>query len=84
MIGDGKVSIPFEFPQIPFDDYWEVASGRARAHSMFTAMDSLPTLKTVQSFLVEETLRRTGGNVAAAAAMIGVSRQALHQRLKNT
>lgn len=40
----------------------------------------LPTLKGVQDLLVAEALRRTGGNQAAAADLIGVSRQALHKR----
>jgi len=72
------------FPAMSSDDDREAPLGCTRAQSMFAAMDSLPTLKTVQTLLVEEALRRTGGNIAAAAGMIGVSRQALHQRLKNT
>jgi DNA-binding NtrC family response regulator len=41
----------------------------------------LPTLKRVCAELVQEAMRRTGGNQALAAAMLGVSRQALNKRL---
>jgi DNA-binding NtrC family response regulator len=41
----------------------------------------LPTLKRVCAELVQESMRRTGGNQALAAAMLGVSRQALNKRL---
>ncbi|SDL51647.1 DNA-binding transcriptional response regulator, NtrC family, contains REC, AAA-type ATPase, and a Fis-type DNA-binding domains [Maridesulfovibrio ferrireducens] len=42
---------------------------------------SLPTLKEVCDELVEETMRRTDNNQATAAAILGVSRQALNKRL---
>jgi len=41
----------------------------------------LPTLKRVCTELVHEAMRRTGGNQAMAASMLGVSRQALNKRL---
>ena len=41
----------------------------------------LPTLKRVCAELVMEAMRRTGGNQAMAAGMLGVSRQALNKRL---
>ena len=41
----------------------------------------LPTLKRVCAELVQEAMRRTGGNQAMAAGMLGVSRQALNKRL---
>jgi DNA-binding NtrC family response regulator len=43
----------------------------------------LPDLKTLGGLLVDEALRRTGGNQAAAAALLGISRQALNQRLRS-
>ena len=43
----------------------------------------LPTLKGVCAELVMEAMRRTGGNQAMAAGMLGVSRQALNKRLNN-
>lgn len=41
----------------------------------------LPTLKHICAELVREAMRRTGGNQAMAASMLGVSRQALNKRL---
>ena len=42
----------------------------------------LPTLEEVTRQLVLEALRRSDGNRAAAARLLGISRQALHQRLQ--
>ena len=42
----------------------------------------LPTLKEIQRLLIDEVLRRTAGNQAAAATLLGVSRQALNKRLR--
>ncbi len=42
----------------------------------------LPTLKQVEQQLVDEALRRAGGNQAIAAMMLGITRQALNKRLK--
>jgi DNA-binding NtrC family response regulator len=39
------------------------------------------TLKEMEERLVEQALERTGGNQGAAAAMLGISRQALNKRL---
>jgi DNA-binding NtrC family response regulator len=41
----------------------------------------LPTLQEAEEFLVQETLRRAGGNQGVAASMLGISRQALNKRL---
>jgi DNA-binding NtrC family response regulator len=43
--------------------------------------EKLPTLKEAQEQLVEEAMRRAKGNQVAAAGMLGVTRQALNQRL---
>jgi DNA-binding NtrC family response regulator len=43
--------------------------------------DPLPTMDRAAQELVQEALRRSGGNQAAAARMLGISRQAMHQRL---
>jgi DNA-binding NtrC family response regulator len=42
----------------------------------------LPTLSEIQDLLVEEALRRTNGNQAAAARLLGVTRQAMNLRVK--
>lgn len=41
----------------------------------------LPTLRELQRLLVVESLRRSGGNQATAAIMLGITRQALNQRI---
>ncbi len=50
--------------------------------SAFALLPSLPTLKEAGRLLVLEALRRAGNNQAVAAAMLGISRQALNWRLK--
>jgi DNA-binding NtrC family response regulator len=44
--------------------------------------DPLPTLKQAEQLLVDEALRRSSGNQAIAAMMLGITRQALNKRLK--
>jgi DNA-binding NtrC family response regulator len=46
--------------------------------------EQLPTLRQVEQLLVEEALRRAGGNQSIAATMLGITRQALNKRLKKT
>jgi DNA-binding NtrC family response regulator len=43
--------------------------------------DQLPSLKEAEEALLSEALRRADGNQGAAAAILGISRQALNQRL---
>ena len=43
----------------------------------------LPQLKEIGVLLVAEALRRTGGNQSRAAALLGVSHQALSKRLRS-
>ncbi len=50
--------------------------------NVFTGLELLPTLKESTHFLVAEALRRTGDNQRAAARLLGISPQALSQRLK--
>lgn len=49
----------------------------------FSGLDELPTLSNVQVALVRAALERTGGNVTRAATILGISRQALHKRMKD-
>ncbi len=44
----------------------------------------LPTLEDISQKLISEALDRAGGNRTLAAKMLGVSRQTLHRRLKET
>jgi len=41
-----------------------------------------PSLKEAGQFLTEEALRRSGGKQGGAAALLGITRQALNKRLK--
>ncbi len=43
--------------------------------------DRLPTLKEMERLLLEEALRRSGGNQGIAAEMLGLTRHALNKRL---
>jgi DNA-binding NtrC family response regulator len=45
-------------------------------------LQQLPTLKEAADILVRESLRRTGNNQRSAAMLLGISPQALNQRLK--
>lgn len=49
--------------------------------SFFAASARLPTLEQARTALVAEALKRSGGNQAGAAQMLGISRQALNRRL---
>jgi DNA-binding NtrC family response regulator len=46
--------------------------------------DRLPTLKEIEQILIEETLKRAGGNQTIAAQMLGVTRRALNNRLRRS
>ncbi|MFH7319108.1 sigma-54-dependent transcriptional regulator [Desulfurivibrio sp. D14AmB] len=45
-------------------------------------LDRLPTLKAAALILVQEALRRSGNNQRVAASLLGITPQALNQRLK--
>lgn len=44
--------------------------------------EQLPTLKECAALLIDEAMRRANGNQGTAAAMLGVTRQALNSRLR--
>jgi len=46
--------------------------------------EQLPTLKEAETLLIDEALRRAQGNQAIAARMLGITRQALNRRLRNS
>jgi two-component system nitrogen regulation response regulator GlnG len=54
---------------------------RAQAIGM-TFPDTLPTLKDAEESLIDEALRRAGGNQSVAAGLLGLSRRALNNRLR--
>ncbi len=59
-------------------------NGQARSHAlgerMLTFGAVFPTMNEAKGLLIEEALRRSGGNKSLAAEMLGMSRQALNLR----
>jgi DNA-binding NtrC family response regulator len=51
------------------------------AEGCFRTLQMLPTLRTAATMLIEEALKRSGNNQAAAAKLLGVTRAALNKRL---
>ena len=60
-----------------------IADGESFA-AVVEKLDSLPTLKESQKILLHEALRRTGGSQKAAARLLGVTQQAISQRVKKS
>ncbi|MEW6501592.1 MAG: sigma-54-dependent transcriptional regulator [Thermodesulfobacteriota bacterium] len=54
------------------------------ADTPFAHLATLPTLKESGNLLVQEALKRAQGNQAIAADLLGITRQALNWRLKQT
>jgi DNA-binding NtrC family response regulator len=52
--------------------------------NIFESLDALPTLKLASDDLIEEALRRSQGNIEAAARIVGLSRSALAKRLNRS
>lgn len=52
--------------------------GQERA---FATLNRLPSLSEMAELLIAEALRRSDGNQAVAAGILGITRQALHKRL---
>ena len=46
--------------------------------------EQLPTLKQTERLLISEAMKRASGNQAIAAQLLGITRQALNKRLKQT
>ena len=49
--------------------------------SLVTFSQRLPTLRQVEELLIREALEKSGGNQTIAAQILGISRQALNNRL---
>ncbi|MGH7493072.1 MAG: sigma-54-dependent transcriptional regulator [bacterium] len=50
--------------------------------ALLTFSDRLPTLERAEQLLIEEALRRSGGNQSIASSLLGLSRRALNNRLR--
>lgn len=55
--------------------------GSVSGGSLFSGSASLPTIREITDALIEEALKRTDGNQAAAARLVGLTREALNRRL---
>ena len=51
-------------------------------HNKVIFRDTLPTIKELTEILVDEAMLRAENNQSIAARMLGISHQALNQRLK--
>ena len=64
----------------------EISEADTPDHVLFSeqvsAFDPLPPLKEAEQLLIDEALKRAKGNQAMAARLLGMSRQALHNRLR--
>ena len=49
---------------------------------LLPTLDQLPALKDAEQMLITEALKRSDGNQTIAAQILGMSRQALHNRLR--
>ena len=59
------------------DDYMQIDTD-----SEMIFPESLPTLREIENMLIDEALQRAENNQTIAAKLLGISRQALHKRLK--
>jgi DNA-binding NtrC family response regulator len=62
----------------------QAGAGSFSQEQLFEACDRLPSLREATHALISEALKRSQGNQAAAARMLGISPQALNQRLKHS
>ena len=70
-LADFKTGIQRELPQEPGES----------APPLLAFSDRLPTLDQTAELLIDEALKRAGGNQSIAAGMLGISHQALNKRL---
>ncbi|MFP4382516.1 MAG: sigma-54-dependent transcriptional regulator [Spirochaetia bacterium] len=66
------------FPRKP-----ETEQASGSAVTPFSGFSVLPSIKEADQLLIQEALRRSGGNKSQAAALLGMTRQALGNRLKS-
>jgi transcriptional regulator with PAS, ATPase and Fis domain len=70
-LADFKAGIQRETPQEPGES----------APVLLAFPDRLPTLDQAAELLIDEALKRAGGNQSIAAGILGISHQALNKRL---
>lgn len=60
----------------------KAGSGKHDFKGQFAYSGDFPTLKQMEQYLVDYAVHSSDGNVSHAAKMLGITRQALHKRLK--
>ncbi len=60
----------------------EPGDAKQASGGAFRFPETLPSIKEMSRLLVEEALRRGGGNQSAAARLLGVTQQALNKRMR--
>lgn len=60
----------------------ETAHQAASEICEFVFSGTFPTLKDMEQYLVDTAVKKSGGNISTAARMLGITRQALHKRLR--
>ncbi|MBT4643623.1 MAG: sigma-54-dependent Fis family transcriptional regulator, partial [Deltaproteobacteria bacterium] len=60
------------------------SSSELEASEFFSFFKNLPTLKAVRQLLIDEAVRRSDGNKAVAAQILGISRSGLAKLLKRS
>jgi len=51
---------------------------------VFTYSGTFPTLKEIEQYVVDAAVKESEGNLSCAARLLGITRQALHKRLKGS
>lgn len=80
----GKLSLSSfqELIQYPLSaESAESSAALSDIDSLYASLGRLPTLKEAEELLIQEALKRTGGNRSLAAALLGTSRQTLHRKV---
>lgn len=57
-------------------------SATSTLNALYASLDRLPNLKEAEDLLIQEALKRTGGNRTLTATLLGITRQTLHRRLQ--
>lgn len=82
----GKISIQYfhdklEYNPITVDNLSANQESSSTSDDLISFSSQLPTLKECSNMLIQEALSRTEGNLSQAASILGITRQALGQRL---
>jgi DNA-binding NtrC family response regulator len=60
------------------------SGGQSVNGKIFSYFGDFPTLKDIEQVLVDAAVKEADGNISSAAKLLGITRQALHKRLKSS